>query len=60
MKEEVIALNFNHNMKHTTVKTHTSRAIGTLSNSFTAMKKLGPEIMNPFLQDVLQFGPLLK
>lgn len=24
------------------------------------MEKLGPEIMNPFLQDVLQFGPLLK
>lgn len=33
---------------------------GTLSNSFSAMKKLGPETMNPFLQDVLQFTPLLK
>eukprot|EP00596_Hydrurales_sp_CCMP1899_P000466 CAMPEP_0119049718 /NCGR_PEP_ID=MMETSP1177-20130426/66016_1 /TAXON_ID=2985 /ORGANISM="Ochromonas sp, Strain CCMP1899" /LENGTH=553 /DNA_ID=CAMNT_0007027271 /DNA_START=134 /DNA_END=1795 /DNA_ORIENTATION=+ len=34
--------------------------VGTLSNSFSSMKKLGPETMNPFLQDVLQFGPLLK
>ena len=34
--------------------------VGTLANSFTAMKKLGPEIVNPFLQDVLQFTPLLK
>jgi flavin-dependent dehydrogenase len=34
--------------------------VGTLSNSFSAMEKLGPETMNPFLQDVLQFGPLLR
>ena len=34
--------------------------VGTLANSFSAMKSLGPDIMNPFLQDVLQFYPLLK
>lgn len=33
---------------------------GTLSNSFSAMEKLGDETMRPFLQDVLQFGPLLR
>ena len=34
--------------------------VGTLSNSFSAMKQLGEETMNPFLQDVLQFYPLLN
>jgi hypothetical protein len=37
-----------------------SLIVGTLSNSFTAMEKLGPAAMRPFLQDVLQFGPLLN
>lgn len=34
--------------------------VGTLSNSFTAMEKLGDDVMRPFLQDVLQFRPLLR
>ena len=34
--------------------------VGTLCNSFSAMKALGPDTMNPFLQDVLQFYPLLR
>lgn len=33
---------------------------GVLSNSFTSMTKLGDAVMRPFLQDVLQFGPLLR
>lgn len=32
----------------------------TLSNSFAAMKSLGEATYRPFLQDVLQFVPLLK
>jgi hypothetical protein len=34
--------------------------VGTLANSFSAMEKLGDSIMRPFLQDILQFNPLLK
>eukprot|EP01038_Epipyxis_sp_PR26KG_P010912 gene10912-14650_t len=34
--------------------------INTLSNSFSSMEKLGEPIMRPFLQDVLQFSPLLS
>lgn len=34
--------------------------IDTLSNSFSAMETLGDATMRPFLQDVLQFGPLLR
>lgn len=34
--------------------------VGTLSNSFSAMEKLGDAVMRPFLQDVLQFIPLLR
>ena len=34
--------------------------VGTLSNSFTSMEKLGDAVMRPFLQDVLQFVPLLR
>lgn len=34
--------------------------IDTLTNSFAAMEKLGDATMRPFLQDVLQFGPLLR
>ena len=34
--------------------------VGTLSNSFSAMEKLGDAVMRPFLQDVLQFVPLLR
>jgi lycopene cyclase CruP len=33
---------------------------GTLSNSFSAMEKLGDDIIRPFLQDVIMFFPLLK
>jgi 2-polyprenyl-6-methoxyphenol hydroxylase-like FAD-dependent oxidoreductase len=36
------------------------QVIGTLVNSFTAMEKLGDVVMRPFLQDVLQFVPLLR
>ena len=32
--------------------------VGTLSNSFSAMEKLGESTMRPFLQDVLMPGPL--
>lgn len=32
----------------------------TLRNSFSAMEKLGEKVMRPFLQDVLQFLPLLR
>ncbi|KAL3689895.1 hypothetical protein R1sor_016204 [Riccia sorocarpa] len=31
-----------------------------LSINFTSMKKLGDPVMRPFLQDVVQFGPLAK
>jgi hypothetical protein len=31
-----------------------------LQNSFSAMEKLGDEVMRPFLQDVIQFYPLLR
>lgn len=34
--------------------------LNTLSNSFSAMEKLGDATMRPFLQDVLMFGPLLR
>ena len=34
--------------------------VGTLSNSFSAMEKLGDPVMKPFLQDVLQPGPLAR
>lgn len=34
--------------------------VGTLSNSFSAMTRLGDAVMRPFLQDVLQFIPLLR
>lgn len=34
--------------------------VGTLSNSFSSMEKLGDPVMRPFLQDVLQFVPLLR
>jgi flavin-dependent dehydrogenase len=34
--------------------------VGTLSNSFSSMEKLGDATMRPFLQDVLQFAPLLR
>ena len=34
--------------------------VGTLANSFSAMEKLGDPIMRPFMQDVLQFVPLLR
>ena len=34
--------------------------VSTLQNSFAAMEKLGPPIITPFLQDVLQFWPLLR
>ena len=34
--------------------------VRTLTNSFSAMEKLGNATMLPFLQDVLQFGPLLR
>jgi len=33
--------------------------VGTLSNSFSAMQKLGDTVSRPFLQDVLQFKGLL-
>ena len=33
---------------------------GTLSNSFSSMARLGDATMRPFLQDVLQFLPLLR
>lgn len=33
--------------------------VGTLSNSFSSMVKLGDATMRPFLQDVLQFNSLL-
>ena len=33
---------------------------GTLANTFRAMGRLGDDTMKPFLQDVLQFGPLLR
>lgn len=33
---------------------------GTLSNSFSSMERLGEAVMLPFLQDVLQFVPLLR
>jgi lycopene cyclase CruP len=31
-----------------------------LSDNFKAMESLGPEVMLPFLQDVIQVAPLLK
>ena len=34
--------------------------VGILSNSFSSMEKLGDPVMKPFLQDVLQFVPLLR
>lgn len=34
--------------------------LGTLTNSFSAMTALGEDVMRPFLQDVLQFVPLLR
>ena len=34
--------------------------VGILSNSFSSMEKLGEPVMKPFLQDVLQFVPLLR
>lgn len=34
--------------------------VGTLQNSFSAMEKLGDSVMRPFLQDVLQFIPLIR
>merc|ERR1711975_120112 len=34
--------------------------VGILSNSFQSMEKLGDAVMKPFLQDVLQFVPLLR
>jgi lycopene cyclase CruP len=34
--------------------------VGTLSNSFSAMEKLGDPVIRPFLQDVIQFSPLLN
>lgn len=34
--------------------------VGILSNSFRSMEKLGDAVMKPFLQDVLQFVPLLR
>jgi flavin-dependent dehydrogenase len=34
--------------------------VGILSNSFSSMEKLGDPVMRPFLQDVLQFIPLLR
>lgn len=34
--------------------------VSTLSNSFSAMEKLGETVMRPFLQDVLQFQGLLR
>ena len=33
---------------------------GVLANSFSSMTKLGDPVMRPFLQDVLQFMPLLR
>ena len=37
-----------------------SLIVGILSNSFRSMEKLGDVVMKPFLQDVLQFMPLLR
>ena len=34
--------------------------VGILSNSFSSMENLGDAVMKPFLQDVLQFVPLLR
>lgn len=34
--------------------------VGILSNSFNSMETLGDAVMKPFLQDVLQFTPLLR
>jgi hypothetical protein len=34
--------------------------VDTLRNSFSAMERIGPETLRPFLQDVLQFVPLLR
>ena len=34
--------------------------VGILSNSFRAMERLGDSVMRPFLQDVIQFSPLLR
>ena len=36
------------------------QVVGTLQNSFSAMESLGEDVMRPFLQDVLQFGGLLR
>lgn len=41
-------------------KSSPSAVLGTLTNSFSAMEKLGDAVMRPFLQDVLQFEPLVK
>ena len=34
--------------------------VNLLANSFRSMNKLGDKVIKPFLQDVLQFYPLLK
>jgi hypothetical protein len=49
--------NIENNIKN---KVKPELIIGTLQNSFSAMEKLGSPTMRPFLQDVLQFEPLLK